>query len=104
MKCELEDKLLTSANFLSVGLQNKGWKSVPQFGEWEAKGGLSPGTSRYTTIFSEARANRKMRKGDPRRHSSFGDESDFTPIPQHPQDDSVKRRTILTYINCCIKP
>ncbi|CAN1830388.1 hypothetical protein LINPERHAP1_LOCUS32840 [Linum perenne] len=85
--------------------QNKGWKSVPQFGEWEAKGGLSPGTSRYTTIFSEARANRKMRKGDPRRHSSFGDESDFTPIPQHPQDDSVERLVKLDmhYLLCQVR-
>ncbi|CAN0905277.1 hypothetical protein LINGRAHAP2_LOCUS23575 [Linum grandiflorum] len=46
-----------------------------------------------------------MRKGDPRLFSSFGHESDFTPVPlQHPQDESVKRKTILTYINCCIRP
>ncbi|CAN0905278.1 hypothetical protein LINGRAHAP2_LOCUS23575 [Linum grandiflorum] len=31
-----------------------------------------------------------MRKGDPRLFSSFGHESDFTPVPlQHPQDESV---------------
>ncbi|CAI0541995.1 unnamed protein product [Linum tenue] len=85
---------------------NNGWKAVPQFGEWESKGGASPSRSTYTTIFSEARAKRKMMKGDLRHNSSLGDlgdESiDLTPTPRlhehhrHPTDESVVSSSLFT--------
>ncbi|XVF69516.1 hypothetical protein PTKIN_Ptkin11bG0087900 [Pterospermum kingtungense] len=80
--------------------------SVPQFGGWDQK---APGTTDYSMVFSRARANRKQHKTDVRR--SLGNEQEFVAasFPQTQQrqeeEDSVgKRKKILTYINCCIRP
>nr|XP_028955817.1 uncharacterized protein LOC114823958 isoform X2 [Malus domestica] len=85
-----------------------GRKSVPQFGGWDQN---SPDTN-YTVVFSQARANRKQNKTNLTefKRNSLGNEQEFMAAhPHHPhhhhQDDSVTRKkTILTYINCCIRP
>ncbi|XVF04840.1 hypothetical protein REPUB_Repub05bG0120000 [Reevesia pubescens] len=85
--------------------------SVPQFGGWDQKG---PEANEYTMVFTRARENRKQQKSDVRR--SLGNEQDFIAtslrqsetrirIQRQEDDDSVtKKKKILTYINCCIRP
>ncbi|XP_070675233.1 uncharacterized protein [Malus domestica] len=89
-------------------IYKNGRKSVPQFGGWDQN---SPDTN-YTVVFSQARANRKQNKTNLTefKRNSLGNEQEFMAAhPHHPhhhhQDDSVTRKkTILTYINCCIRP
>ncbi|KAL4295568.1 hypothetical protein GQ457_12G026480 [Hibiscus cannabinus] len=80
------------------------WLSIPQFGGWDQK---DPSALDYSMIFTRARATRKQYKSDVRR--SIGNERDFMvhPFSQQPRDNSdsaPKKKKILTYINCCIKP
>ncbi|KAK9273671.1 hypothetical protein L1049_018481 [Liquidambar formosana] len=77
--------------------------SVPQFGGWDQK---APGATDYSMVFSRARANKKEQKKDFTR-SSIGNEKELMAHQHHHhhQDDSVARKKrILTYLNCCIKP
>ncbi|XP_022752393.1 uncharacterized protein LOC111301177 isoform X3 [Durio zibethinus] len=85
-------------------IKNNAWMSVPQFGGWDQKG---PGATDYSMVFSRARENRKQQKTDARR--SLGNEQEFiaASLPQQRQEDEdsiTKRKKILTYINCCIRP
>ncbi|OAY57935.1 hypothetical protein MANES_02G136400v8 [Manihot esculenta] len=78
--------------------EKNGWTSVPQFGGWDSK---TPVNTDYSVVFQQARANRKQQKRDI-KHPSLGNEREFAHTQQ---DDSVMRKKkILTYINCCIKP
>ncbi|WCJ28975.1 RPM1-interacting protein 4 (RIN4) family protein [Euphorbia peplus] len=86
--------------------EEAGWMSVPQFGGWESK---AAGATDYSMVFSRARANKKQQKTEIKNT----DKEEFInplapPPPLHHHvhhDDSVNRkRKILTYINCCIKP
>ncbi|KAB2012892.1 hypothetical protein CXB51_023523 [Gossypium anomalum] len=81
-----------------------GWTPVPQFGAWDQK---NAGATDYSMIFNQARANRKQHKSDVRR--SLGNDRDLvvSSFPKRPPDDHYpvsKKKKILTYINCCIKP
>nr|XP_011459461.1 PREDICTED: uncharacterized protein LOC105349976 isoform X2 [Fragaria vesca subsp. vesca] len=88
-----------------------GRKSVPQFGGWEQSATVEP--TSYTMVFNNARANRKQNKTDLTefKRNSLGNEHELMATQghhdrhHHHSDDSVTRkRTILTYLNCCIKP
>ncbi|BFG30149.1 hypothetical protein CerSpe_164230 [Prunus speciosa] len=83
-------------------------RSVPQFGGWDQNG---PDPTNYTVVFTQARANKKQNKTDLTefKRNSLGNEQEFLDAHSqhrhHQQDDSVMRKkTILTYINCCIRP
>ncbi|XP_050237072.1 uncharacterized protein LOC126686850 [Mercurialis annua] len=79
--------------------KKNGWRSVPEFGGWDSK---APGATDYSMVFSQARANKKQQKKEV-KHISLGNEREF--IAATHQDDSVlKKKKILTYINCCIRP
>ncbi|OVA08107.1 hypothetical protein BVC80_339g29 [Macleaya cordata] len=56
--------------------KNGPWLSVPQFGDWDQKGGLPD----YSMDFSKIREMRKQNKRDPSR-ASLGNEEEL--IPQH---------------------
>ncbi|OWM69133.1 uncharacterized protein LOC116210869 isoform X2 [Punica granatum] len=82
--------------------ENTHWMAVPQFGGWDQK---APGATDYSMVFSRARANRKQHKSDLTR--SLGNEKELlaaTPYHHQPEDPVVKKKRILTYINCCIRP
>ncbi|KDP43175.1 hypothetical protein JCGZ_22727 [Jatropha curcas] len=79
--------------------EKNGWTSVPQFGAWDQK---DPGATNYSVVFSQARANKKQQKTDI-KHPGIGYQR--VVIAPTTQDDSVlRKKKILTYINCCIKP
>ncbi|KAL7174392.1 hypothetical protein ACSBR2_033620 [Camellia fascicularis] len=76
--------------------------SVPQFGGWDHK----VGNTDYSMVFSQARANKKQNKNDFNRHS-IGNEQELIVQKQleHQHDDSVvRKKNVLTYLNCCIRP
>ncbi|KAJ0021526.1 hypothetical protein Pint_30831 [Pistacia integerrima] len=52
-------------------------------------------------VFQRARANRKQQKADIRR--SFGNEQEILAAQQQ-EDPVIRKKKILTYINCCIRP
>lgn len=47
-------------------LQNHHWMSVPQFGGWDQE---APGSTDYSVVFAQARANRKQHKSNLNRAS-----------------------------------
>ncbi|KAJ6385387.1 hypothetical protein OIU77_028545 [Salix suchowensis] len=54
-------------------------------------------------VFTRARANRKQHKSDV-RHASLGNERELLATACQHEDPVMKRKKILTYINCCIRP
>ncbi|KAL5580334.1 hypothetical protein UlMin_012776 [Ulmus minor] len=82
--------------------EKNGWMSVPQFGGWDHKG---PGATNYSMVFSQARANRKHQKNELTKfkRSSLGNERELINA-QHEDDSVMRKKKILTYINCCIRP
>ncbi|KAB1227521.1 hypothetical protein CJ030_MR1G027460 [Morella rubra] len=77
--------------------------SVPQFGGWDQK---APGATDYSVVFSRARANRKQQKANLSdfKRVSIGNEKELINGAHHQDDPVMRKRKILTYINCCIKP
>ncbi|CAF2321686.1 unnamed protein product, partial [Brassica rapa] len=61
--------------------KNTPWLSVPQFGDWDQKGGNIPD---YSLDFSKIREMRKQNKRDPSR-ASLGNEEEDTINPFHNQ-------------------
>ncbi|GLT81772.1 hypothetical protein SLE2022_002060 [Rubroshorea leprosula] len=81
--------------------ENATWMSVPQFGGWDR---ISQGVTNYSKVFSQARAKRKQQKSDARH--SIGNEEELvaTTLPPQEDDSIMRKRKILTYINCCTRP
>lgn len=93
--------------------KNVSWLSVPQFGDWDQKGGALPD---YSLDFSKIREMRKQNKRDPSR-ASLGNEEDFinptAPANNRPQSEEnqhftqnhspTPRRSFLRYFNCCVR-
>ncbi|CAL9229780.1 unnamed protein product [Arabidopsis halleri] len=105
--------------------KNTPWLSVPQFGDWDQKGG---GTiPDYSMDFTKIREMRKQNKRDPSR-ASLGNEEElmkppesatstanlttvqsenqreFSPSHHHHQPHSPStRRSIFSCFNCCVK-
>ncbi|KAJ8437984.1 hypothetical protein Cgig2_033717 [Carnegiea gigantea] len=69
------------------------WLSVPQFGDWDQKGGALPD---YSLDFSKIREMRKQNKRDPSR-ASLGNEEDFinptAPANDRPQSEENQHFT-----------
>ncbi|XP_058108918.1 uncharacterized protein LOC131251953 [Magnolia sinica] len=83
--------------------ESNGLMSVPQFGGWDQKVGDA---TDYSMIFSRARENKKQRKKTDFNPSN-GNEEQHTVVPPQQQDSpsSVQRKKrILSYFKCCIKP
>ncbi|KAF5180920.1 sorbin/SH3 domain protein [Thalictrum thalictroides] len=91
------------------------WMSVPQFGDWDQKGGVPD----YSMDFSKIREMRKQNKRDPSR-ASLGNEEEFISQPnsndqlhphphqddhhlRHKEDSPIARKSFLSYFNCCVK-
>ncbi|CAH2043445.1 unnamed protein product [Thlaspi arvense] len=68
--------------------KNSPWLSVPQFGDWDQKGGAIPD---YSMDFTKIREMRKLNKRDPSR-ASLGNEEDLI-NPFHNQPTSVDTTT-----------
>ncbi|KAK2640926.1 hypothetical protein Ddye_022689 [Dipteronia dyeriana] len=64
---------------------------VPQFGGWDQKG---PRGTDYSTVFSQACANKKQQKADIKR-CSIGNEREIIQPPPQPQDEHVMGRSTL---------
>ncbi|ESR59552.1 AvrRpt-cleavage domain-containing protein [Citrus sinensis] len=79
--------------------EKNGLMTVPQFGAWDQK---DPRATDYSMVFSRARANRKQQKADVRR--SYGNEQEILAAHQQDDDPVMRKKKILTYINCCIRP
>ncbi|KAG2327106.1 hypothetical protein Bca4012_036053 [Brassica carinata] len=62
--------------------KNTPWLSVPQFGDWDQKGGTIPD---YSLNFSKIREMRKQNKRDPSRISLGNEEEEDTINPFHNQ-------------------
>ncbi|KAF6155392.1 hypothetical protein GIB67_019918 [Kingdonia uniflora] len=82
----------------NVKPKKNGWMSVPQFGGWEHKAG---GNTDYSMVFSRARANRKQVKVDVNRYNI---ENKQELIVKDPGNSIVRKKKIISYLNCCIKP
>ncbi|KAL8168300.1 hypothetical protein V2J09_009799 [Rumex salicifolius] len=87
------------------------WLSVPQFGEWDQKGGVPD----YSLDFTKIRENRKQNKRDPSR-ASLGNEEELinptapadviAPSTDHHLEQNSSpstRRSFFSYFNCCVK-
>ncbi|XP_056850249.1 uncharacterized protein LOC108827969 isoform X2 [Raphanus sativus] len=61
--------------------KNSPWLSVPQFGDWDQKGGTIPD---YSMDFSKIREMRKQNKRDPSRASLGNDEELVNPFHNQP--------------------
>ncbi|CAF2353794.1 unnamed protein product [Brassica rapa] len=104
--------------------KNSPWLSVPQFGDWDQKGG---GTiPDYSMDFTKIREMRKQNKRDPSR-ASLGNEDElvkppesatataklttvhsenqhhFSPAHHHQPHSPSTRRSIFSCFNCCVK-
>ncbi|KAG7554750.1 RIN4 pathogenic type III effector avirulence factor Avr cleavage site [Arabidopsis suecica] len=104
--------------------KNTPWLSVPQFGDWDQKGG---GTMPdYSMDFTKIREMRKQNKRDPSR-ASLGNEEElikppesatstanlttvqsenqreFSPSHHHQPHSPSTRRSIFSCFNCCVK-
>ncbi|KAK4607445.1 hypothetical protein RGQ29_001332 [Quercus rubra] len=89
---------------MSARKEKNGWLSVPEFGGWDKQAPASPN---YSVVFSQARANRKHLKTDlsDLRSNLENERELINANHDHHQDDPVMRKKkILTYINCCIRP
>ncbi|XP_020973523.1 uncharacterized protein LOC107632328 isoform X2 [Arachis ipaensis] len=98
--------------------------SVPQFGGWDQR---DPGSTNYSMVFAQARANKKSMKNDLTesiKRASLGSEEEFLNAnanANHAQGKShanainvnhthqdeplgMGRRRIPTFIDCCIRP
>ncbi|CAN8298947.1 unnamed protein product [Cochlearia groenlandica] len=109
--------------------KNTPWLSVPQFGDWEQKGGEGGGKiPDYSMDFTKIREMRKQNKRDPSR-ASLGNEEElvkppetattptyhaaskltteqhhFSPGHHHHQPHSPsRRRSIFSCFSCCVK-
>ncbi|CAH8326781.1 unnamed protein product [Eruca vesicaria subsp. sativa] len=109
--------------------KNSPWMSVPQFGDWDQKGGSIPD---YSMDFSKIREMRKQNKRDPSRASLGNEEELINPFHNQPASvDNTKpklttvhsdnnnnnnnefshhhshppsaRRRIFSCFNCCVK-
>lgn len=89
------------------------WLSVPQFGDWDQKGGALPD---YSMDFSKIREMRKQNKRDPSR-ASLGNEEELISSATsnsnnahsdehdqfHQNHSPATRRSFFSYFNCCVK-
>ncbi|CAN8251585.1 unnamed protein product [Cochlearia groenlandica] len=106
--------------------KNSPWLSVPQFGEWDQKGGSIPD---YSMDFSKIREMRKQNKRDPSRASLGNDDELINPFHNQPTSSANSkpklttvhsdihndfshhhtphspstRRGIFSCFNCCVK-
>ncbi|KFK28174.1 hypothetical protein AALP_AA8G481900 [Arabis alpina] len=107
--------------------KNSPWLSVPQFGDWDQKGGAIPD---YSMDFTKIREMRKLNKRDPSRASLGNEEELINPFHNQPnsvdktkaklttvQSDNTDhnvfshhrphspstRRGIFSCFNCCVK-
>ncbi|AED97961.1 hypothetical protein AtNW77_Chr5g0151681 [Arabidopsis thaliana] len=106
--------------------KNSPWLSVPQFGDWDQKGGSID----YSMDFSKIREMRKLNKRDASRASLGNEEELINPFHDQPPVDTAKpkklttvhsdnnnrnefshhhphspsrRRRIFSCFNCCVK-
>ncbi|XP_020220189.1 NEDD8-specific protease 1 [Cajanus cajan] len=97
-----------------------GRMSVPQFGGWDQN---APGATDYSVVFTQARANKKHQKTSmteikTKIHEIEGDSVNSNNsqshhhhhhhhhhhVRSHAPEDSMGKKRIMAYINCCIKP
>ncbi|KAM3199268.1 hypothetical protein P3L10_031628 [Capsicum annuum] len=80
-----------------------GYRSVPQFGMWDQQD-AGGGAASYTIEFSKARVNRKQhKKNDLLARPPSIDHEQEALRKQH-EDSCMRKKNMLTYLNCCIKP
>ncbi|CAM8996999.1 unnamed protein product [Rhodiola kirilowii] len=94
---------------------NAPWLSVPQFGDWDQKGGVPD----YSMDFSKIREMRKQNKREVSR-ASLGNEEEFVSHdatknrkqtdnrddhinPFHKATSPTRKEWFLRYFNCCVK-
>uniref|UniRef100_A0A7N0URI2 RIN4 pathogenic type III effector avirulence factor Avr cleavage site domain-containing protein n=2 Tax=Kalanchoe fedtschenkoi TaxID=63787 RepID=A0A7N0URI2_KALFE len=95
---------------------NAPWLSVPQFGDWDQKGGIPD----YSMDFSKIREMRKQNKREVSR-ASLGNEEEFVSSnattknkketdnsddninPFHKDTSTSTKGRFLRYFNCCVK-
>ncbi|KAK4773563.1 hypothetical protein SAY87_028582 [Trapa incisa] len=81
--------------------ENHHWRSVPQFGGWDQE---APGSTDYSVLFAQARANRKQHKRNFNR-ASLGCEKELmaTSAYRHQKEEPiVGKNKVLSYFNCCM--
>ncbi|KAH7652623.1 hypothetical protein IHE45_19G030300 [Dioscorea alata] len=88
-------------------MENKGWMSVPEFGEWEKKEGVQD----YSMNFSRIRKARKLSKtrlsvGNYEElhhdhHPTIHSDHHLTSIDQLQASPPSKWKRMLSYFTCC---
>ncbi|CAL9775277.1 unnamed protein product [Musa acuminata subsp. burmannicoides] len=81
-------------------LENKEWRSVPQFGGWDQK----TATPDYSMVFSKARANKKHNKAEFRPSTSLGTEEEFMVYQRYKNNESTKKGRSLCDISAASWP
>ncbi|XP_010462651.1 PREDICTED: uncharacterized protein LOC104743239 [Camelina sativa] len=76
--------------------KNSPWLSVPQFGDWDQKGGPIPD---YSMDFSKIREMRKLNKRDASRASLGNDEELINPFHNQPPVETTKPSKKLTTVH-----
>ncbi|ESQ31389.1 hypothetical protein EUTSA_v10005264mg [Eutrema salsugineum] len=73
--------------------KNAPWLSVPQFGDWDQKGGTIPD---YSMDFSKIREMRKQNKRDPSRASLGNEEDLINPFHNQPTSSDTTKAKLTT--------
>ncbi|KAF2573186.1 hypothetical protein F2Q70_00000624 [Brassica cretica] len=76
--------------------KNSPWLSVPQFGDWDQKGGSIPD---YSMDFSKIREMRKQNKRDPSRASLGNEEELINPFHNQPSSVDNNKPNKLTTVH-----
>ncbi|XP_049406015.1 uncharacterized protein LOC125869582 [Solanum stenotomum] len=87
------------------GNMKNGYRSVPQFGMWDqqAAGGGGAAAS-YTVEFSKARVNRKQHKNNDLLARPPSIDHEQEDLRKQHDDACMRKKNMLTYLNCCIRP
>ncbi|KAK7372739.1 hypothetical protein VNO80_06126 [Phaseolus coccineus] len=91
--------------------KNAAMISVPKFGGWDQE---APGATNYSMVFTQVRQNKKHKKTSLSKikRKSLGNEGELAnakhgQAPYHhayAHEDLLRKKRIITYINCCIRP
>ncbi|XP_060174090.1 uncharacterized protein LOC132604554 isoform X2 [Lycium barbarum] len=83
------------------GNMKNGYRSVPQFGVWDQQAG---GATSYTVEFSKARVNKKQHKNNDLLARPPSIDHDQEALRKQHEDSCMRKKNMLTYLNCCIRP
>ncbi|KAK4725739.1 hypothetical protein R3W88_030656 [Solanum pinnatisectum] len=86
------------------GNMKNGYRSVPQFGMWDQQAAGGGAAASYTVEFSKARVNRKQHKNNDLLARPPSIDHEQEDLRKQHEDACMRKKNMLTYLNCCIRP